>query len=306
MAEVQVGVERAGRERRQIQIPGLRYGLLALPLAYVFVLFVVPLALTFVWSLWRRDQFWMTPDVSLTAYREFFGSDARRSVLERTAVLAVVATVVGVLIAYPLAYLMAMRLPRELSRTLLLLFTIPFVVNYIIRDISWVYLLDRSGPVNDVVTGAGISDTPLDWLLYSNFAVTLGLVTSTMPFMIYPLWLALAGLDRRLIEASWTLGASPAATFFRVTLPLSIPGIFAAIIFGFVGSFGESAVPQILGGSGFQMMGNTITSALGVLNYPLAAAMSSVVVAAMLLFLAVWFWLFDARSLFGKIERWRY
>jgi ABC-type spermidine/putrescine transport system permease subunit I len=306
MAEVQVGVARAGRERRQIQIPGLRYGLLALPLAYVFALFVVPLALTFVWSLWRRDQFWMTPDVSLAAYREFFGSDARRSVLERTAVLAVVATVVGLLIAYPIAYLMAMRLPRELSRTLLLLFTIPFVVNYIIRDISWVYLLDRNGPVNDVVTGAGISDTPLDWLLYSNFAVTLGLVTSTMPFMIYPLWLALAGLDRRLIEASWTLGASPAATFFRVTLPLSIPGIFAAIIFGFVGSFGESAVPQILGGSGFQMMGNTITSALGVLNYPLAAAMSSVVVAAMLLFLAAWFWLFDARSLFGKIERWRY
>jgi ABC-type spermidine/putrescine transport system permease subunit I len=306
MAEVQVGVARAGSERRRIQIPGLRYGLLALPLAYVFVLFVVPLALTFVWSLWRRDQFWMTPDVSLTAYREFFGSDARRSVLERTAVLAVVATVVGLLIAYPIAYLMAMRLPRELSRTLLLLFTIPFVVNYIIRDISWVYLLDRNGPVNDAVTGGGISDTPLDWLLYSNFAVTLGLVTSTMPFMIYPLWLALAGLERRLIEASWTLGASPATTFFRVTLPLSIPGIFAAIIFGFVGSFGESAVPQILGGSGFQMMGNTITSALGILNYPLAAAMSSVVVAAMLLFLAAWFWLFDARSLFGKIERWRY
>jgi ABC-type spermidine/putrescine transport system permease subunit I len=306
MAEVQVGVARAGRERRQIHVPGLRYGLLALPLAYVFVLFVVPLALTFVWSLWRREGFWMTPDVSLAAYRDFFGSDARRSVLERTAVLSVVATVVGLLIAYPIAYLMAMRLPRELSRTLLLLFTIPFVVNYIIRDISWVYLLDRNGPVNDVLTGAGISDTPVDWLLYSNFAVTLGLVTSFMPFMIFPLWLALAGLDRRLIEASWTLGASPAATFFRVTLPLSIPGIFAAIIFGFVGSFGESAVPQILGGSGFQMMGNTITSALGILNYPLAAAMSSIVVAAMLLLLAVWFWLFDARSLFGKIERWRY
>jgi len=306
MAEVQVGVARAGRERRRIQIPGLRYGLLALPLAYVFVLFVVPLALTFVWSLWRRQGFWMTPDVSLTAYRDFFGSDARRSVLERTAVLSVVATAVGLVIAYPIAYLMAMRLPRDLSRTLLLLFTIPFVVNYIIRDISWVYLLDRNGPVNDVITGAGISDAPVDWLLYSNFAVTLGLVTSTMPFMIYPIWLALVGLDRRLIEASWTLGASPAATFLRVTLPLSIPGIFAAIIFGFVGSFGESAVPQILGGSGFQMMGNTITSALGILNYPLAAAMSSVVVAAMLLFLVVWFWLFDARSLFGKIERWRY
>lgn len=302
MAAVQGGLAGILRNSRlRIGTPGARHVLLALPLAYVFVLCVVPLALTFVWSLWRREGFWMTPDLSLDAYREFVGSPARLSVLERTAVLSLGVSVVGLVIAYPIAYLMAFRVVPRTAQTLLILFTIPFVVNYIIRDISWVFLLDRSGPVNDTLRATGIVERPLDWLLYGNFSVGLGLVTSYMPFMVYPLWLSLAGIDRRLIEASWTLGSRPPSTFLRVTLPLSMPGIFAAIVFGFVGSFGESAVPIILGGGGFQMMGNTITSALGVLDYPLAAAMSSIVVGAMLLFLAAWFVLFDARSLFGKI-----
>jgi ABC-type spermidine/putrescine transport system permease subunit I len=84
-----------------------------------------------------------------------------------------------------------------------------------------------------------------------------------------------------------------------------MPGVFAAIIFGFVGSFGEAAVPTILGGVGYQLMGNTITSALDVLNYPLAAAMASVVVVLMLALLALWYALFDMRSFLGKILRWR-
>ena len=97
-----------------------------------------------------------------------------------------------------------------------------------------------------------------------------------MPFMIFPIWLSLSGIDRRLLEASWVLGAPPLATFWRVTLPLSLPGVFAAAIFGFVGSFGEVAVSLILGGTGYQLLGNAIASALDVLNYPLAAAISIV------------------------------
>ena len=154
--------------------------------------------------------------------------------------------------------------------------------------------------------GLGIVDSAVDWLLFSDFSVFTGLVASYMPFMIYPLWLALAGIDRRLVEASWLLGADPRVTFLRVTLPLSLPGVFAAAIFGFVGSFGESTVPIILGGVGYQLMGNTITSAMDVLNYPLAAAMSSVVVGLMLLFLIGWYAAFDIRSFLGKIVHWRY
>jgi ABC-type spermidine/putrescine transport system permease subunit I len=198
-----------------------------------------------------------------------------------------------------------MRATRQTTRLVLLLFTIPFLVNHVIRTFSWSYLLSRSGPINEIVIALGFVDRPADWLLYSDFGVFIGLLTSYMPFMVFPLWLALAGIDRRLVEASWLLGATPLASFFRITLPLSFPGVFAAVIFGFVGSFGESAVPIILGGTGYQLMGNAITSTLDVINFPLAAAMSSVVVATMLLLLAIWYLVFDLRSFLGKILRWR-
>jgi ABC-type spermidine/putrescine transport system permease subunit I len=119
------------------------------------------------------------------------------------------------------------------------------------------------------------------------------------------MWLSLAGIDRALIQASWLLGASPSRTFFSVTLPLSLPGVFAAAVFGFVSCFGESAIPVIMGGVGYQLMGNTITSAMDVLNYPLAAAMSTIVVLAMAVLLLGWYLVFDMRSFLGKVLNWR-
>ena len=86
----------------------------------------------------------------------------------------------------------------------------PFLVNYIIRTFAWTWLLGRTGSINALLMAAGLTSEPLDWLLYSDVAVLIGLVTSYMPFMIFPLWLSLSGIDRRLIQASWMLGAPPA------------------------------------------------------------------------------------------------
>ena len=282
-----------------------RYGLLALPLAFVASLLWVPLGLMFVWSFWERAGFWIRPAFTFSSYADFLYG-VRLLVLERSLVVAATVTLASLMLAYPIAYFLSMGVRRELTRAVLLLFTVPFLVNYIIRTFSWVYLLSRTGPVNRALIAIGVTDRSVDWLLFSDFAVFVGLISSYMPFMIYPLWAALDGIDRRLVEASWLLGASPRRTFLRVTLPLSMPGVFAAVIFGFVGSFGESAVPIILGGVGYQLMGNTITSALDVLNYPLAAAMSSVVVATMLLFLGAWYLAFDLRAVLGKIAWWRF
>jgi len=281
----------------------IRYGALAIPLLFVVVFFVTPLALTIAVSFWERAGFWIRPAFTVQAYAEFFAGP-RFFVLKRSLIVAGLVTALGLALAYPIAYVLALHTRARVSRVVLLLFTVPFVVNYIIRTFSWEYLLGRTGPVNQALLGAGVIHHPLDWLLFTDVSVMIGLVASYMPFMIYPLWVSLAGIDRRLIEASWMLGAAPAWTFLRITLPLSMPGVFAAIIFGFVGSFGESAVPIILGGLGYQLMGNTITSALDVLNYPLAAAMSSVVVVVMLAFLACWYLVFDVRSFLGKIVRW--
>ncbi len=283
----------------------LRHALLVLPVAFVVVFLVAPLAITVVVSVWQRAGFWVKPAFTLAAYEQFY-SGARLFVLGRSLVAAAEATAISLLIAYPIAYALARHLSAAATRTILLLFTIPFLVNYVIRTFAWTGLLGRTGPVNTLLLTLGLVHRPLDWLLFSDFAVFVGLVTSYMPLMIYPLWLSLAGIEPRLVEASWLLGAGPWRTFWRVTLPLSMPGVFAAVVFGFVGSFGESAVPIILGGVGYQLMGNAITSALDVLNYPLAAAMSSVVVGMMLLFLACWYLAFDLRTFLGKILRWRF
>lgn len=282
----------------------VRYGLLATPIVFIGVFLAGPLAVTFAWSFWERAGFGVRPAFTLEHYLEFF-SGVRLFVLERGLAVAASVTLISLVIAYPVAYFLAMRVRARVSRSVLLLFTVPFLVNYVIRNFSLAYLLSRTGPINQTLIGAGLVDSAVDWLLFSDFAVYTGLVASYMPFMIYPLWLALAGIDRRLVEASWMLGANPVVTFLRVTLPLSMPGVFAAAIFGFAGSFGESAVPIILGGVGYQLMGNTITSTLDVLNYPLAAAMSSVVVVLMLMLLVGWYAAFDIRSFLGKIAQWK-
>jgi ABC-type spermidine/putrescine transport system permease subunit I len=282
-----------------------RLVLLAVPVVFVAVFLIAPLALTLAISFWQRVGFRTRPAFRLDAYLDFL-TGVRLFVLERGVVVAAEVTAISLVLAYPIAYFLCFRVRREAARVTLVLFTLPFLVNYIIRTFSWSWLLARTGPVNQALEILRLTDHPIDWLLYSDFAVLLGLVTSYMPFMIFPIYLSLLGLDRRLIEASFLLGANPWRTFRRITLPLSVPGIFAALIFGFAGAFGDSAVPIILGGTGYQLMGNAITSALDVLNYPLAAAMASVVVIVMLALLLCWYVIFDLKSFLGKILYWRF
>jgi len=282
----------------------LRRLVLALPIGFVAVFLLAPLAFTFVVSFWRRAGLKMVPALTLESYTSFFGG-VRLLVLERSLLIAAEATAISLIIAYPIAWFLAVKASPMARRLVLSVITVPFLINYIVRTFAWTWLLDRNGPVNGLLLWLGFADQPISWLLYSNFAVFVGLISSYMPFMIFPLWLAIDNIDWRLHEASWMLGAGPLRTFLRITLPLSLPGVFAAAIFGFVGCFGESAVPVIMGGVGYQLVGNDITSTLDVLNYPLAAAISSVVVWVMLLLLTCWFVLFDIRAFLGKILLWR-
>ena len=282
----------------------LRRAFLLLPIAFMGVFLLVPLVFMVVVSFWKRALLKMTPAFDLANYADFLAGP-RLPVLGRSFLVAIEATAIGLLIAYPIAHYLARHARPSTTRLVLMLLTVPFLINYVIRTFAWTSLLGRTGPINRVLMSLGLTDGPVDWLLYSDFAVLVGMISSYMPFMVFPLWMSISGIDRRLSEASWMLGAPPSTTFWRVTLPLSMPGVFAAIIFSFVGCFGESAVPIILGGVGYQLIGNEITSTLDVLNYPLAAAMSSVVTAAMLILLALWYLAFDLRSFLGKILAWR-
>ena len=278
----------------------LRTALLAVPLLCLAGAILGPLIITLIVSFWQKKGFKMVPAFTFDSYLTFF-EGVRLEVLERSLWVATSSTVIMLLIAYPLALVVARRVPAVYTRPVLLLFAAPFLVNYIIRTFAWAEILSRNGPVNATLIALGLIDNPLDWLLFSNFSVYLGLVAAYMPFMIFPIWLSLAGIDPRLQEASWMLGRAPLYTFWKVTLPLSLPGVLAAAIFGFVGAFGETAISLILGGTGYQLLGNAITSALNVLNYPLAAAISSVATLLMLGFIIAWYRFFDIRLLLGKI-----
>jgi ABC-type spermidine/putrescine transport system permease subunit I len=278
----------------------VRLLVLGLPLIVIAGLILGPLLITLVVSVFEKRGFGISPAFTLDSYRLFF-TGVRLEVLQRSFGVAISSTAIMLLIAYPIAYLITLRVRPEHTRAFLFLFAVPFLVNPIVRTFAWADILGRTGPVNAALIRLGLIERPLDWLLFSDFAVYLGLVTAYMPFMIFPIWLSLAGIDRRLLEASWVLGEAPLATFWRVTLPLSLPGVFAAAIFGFVGAFGEVAVSLILGGVGYQLLGNAIASALDVLHYPLAAAISTVATGLMLALLLIWYRLFDVRLLLGKI-----
>ena len=278
----------------------LRRGLYGAPLAAVATLVLGPLAIMVMVSFWTRTGFSMKPDFSLAAYSTFLGS-ARLDVLLRSLWVASSATLIMLLIAYPAAFLIARRVRADAVRTVLFLFAVPFLVNYVVRTFAWTEILGRSGWVNALLLNLGVIGAPLDWLLYSQFSVYLGLITAYMPFMVFPIWLSLSAIDPRLEQASWMLGETPRQTFWRITLPLSLPGVFAAALFGFVGAFGEFAISTVLGGTGYQLLGNSVISALNVINYPLAAAISTFSVSVMGVLLLVWFKLFDLRLFLGKI-----
>ncbi len=284
--------------------PWARRVLLCLPMIFVAVFLVIPLGLTVMISFWERAGVKFRPALSLASYVSLVGG-ARLDVLQRSLVVAIEATALSLVIAYVIAYFLARKVAPATARIVLVLFTVPFLINYIVRDVSYTVLLGRTGVVNSALLAAGIIDAPLDWLLYSDFAVLLGLISAYMPFMIFPLFLSIGAIDRQYLEASALLGASPFTIFRTITLPLSLPGVFAAGLFGLVGCLGESAVPIILGGVGYELIGNTITSSMDVLNYPLAAALSSVVIVLMLLMILGWYLVFDMRSFLGRILEWR-
>ncbi|MFC7157696.1 ABC transporter permease [Halomarina halobia] len=252
--------------------------------------------MTFLWGFWPRVDFWMQPGFTLEAYRAFFET-GRVDIYLRSLKLSVI-TVVGALgVGYPVAYYLARKLDENVAFPILFVFVLPFIISSIVRTFAWRFLLGRNGPINQILMASGVISRPIDQLLFSEGAVIIGLVTATIPFVIFPVWLSLRSISDSLLEASADLGAHPLTTFRRITLPLSFPGVFAASIFVFVTAFGSTAIPVLLGGGGFSTIGTAITSVLGVLNYPLAAAISTISIVTMLVLLGLWVYFFDLEEM---------
>lgn len=200
--------------------------------------------------------------------------------------MALLGTVACLLAGYPLAYFLATRATAR-KTTLLLMIIVPFWTSFLIRTYAWETILDPEGVLSHLLQTAGLLHGPLN-ILYTRSAIFVGILYNYLPLMIFPLYVALERLDKRLVEASKDLGAGRLATFWQVTLPLTLPGVMTGCLLVFIPLTGEYLIPAILGGSKNLFLGNLIgeqfTGAGASSDWPFGAALGVVVILILLVF----------------------
>lgn len=207
-------------------------------------------------------------------------------ILGRSLMLALVTVILCLIICYPVAFWVS-RLPQKWRIFFLFLIALPFFASLIVRLYAWLLILKPSGLLNSGLMALGLIAAPLD-ILYTQVAVVLGMVYIFLPFMFLPLFSSIDTLDRGLIEASGDLGARPWQTFFKVILPMKVPGIAGGSVIVFIPAVGNFIVPDVLGGAKGLMTGNLIEQQfLSSRNWPFGSALAMVIMAVVLFVLVV-------------------
>ncbi len=259
------------------------------PLLWVSLFLLVPYLLMFCYSFWSLSSSQtIVHSWSLENYQQLLRVDVYWQTLVRSMWIAARVTLFSLLLGYPLAYFLSFRAGAR-KDLLYQLVIIPLWVSYLVRAYAWKTILGSDGVLNTLLQYAHLTSHPLDFLLYSPFAVVLTLTHIYTPFTLLPIYASLEHIPRNLVEASHDLGATPIQTFWRVILPLSIPGVLAGATFAFVLSLGDFLAPLLLGGPSGIMISNIVVSLFGAAyNWPLGAAISfcMLVLVVALLFLS--------------------
>ena len=187
--------------------------------------------------------------------------------------VAAISTILLFALGYPIAYGMA-RAPKAWQPMLVMAVVLPFWTSFLIRIYAWINILQRDGLLNDVLMRLHIIDTPAAWLS-SDTAIYIGIVYSYLPFMVLPLYASLEKMDNSLLEAASDLGCPPWKAFWLITFPLSLPGVAAGALLSFIPIVGEFVIPDLLGGSESQMIGQTLwTEFFSNRDWPVASAIA--------------------------------
>ena len=263
------------------------YLLLVPGLAWLAVFFVVPLGFLAHQSLEVQNPIDFSYSFEWAWHNYSDSISTYEPQLVRSFEYAAIATAIALVLSYPLAYWIAFRGGRW--KNVLLLFIIgPFFVTYLIRTLAWETILSDNGFVVSTLKDIGILG-PNDRLLQTSTAVVAGITYNFLPFMALPLYVSLEQIDPRLIEAAKDLYASSAKAFLKVTLPLSLPGIFAGTLLTFIPAAGDFINAQLLGTSDQYMIGNVIQSRfLELTDYPVAAALSFILMAIILVIVLIY------------------
>jgi spermidine/putrescine transport system permease protein len=245
------------------------------PVLWVTVFLLVPYALLLCYSFWSvSPSQTIVHSWTLGNYRELLRVNVYLQTLFRSMWIAARVMIFSLLLGYPLAYYLSFYAGarKDLFYQLVI---IPLWVSYLVRAYAWKTILGSDGVLNTLLQYVHLTKHPLEFLLYSPFAVVLTLTHIYTPFAVLPIYASLEHIPRNLVEASHDLGASPLQTFWRVVFPLSIPGVLAGATFAFVLSLGDFLAPLLLGGPSGIMISNIVVSLFGAAyNWPLGAAIS--------------------------------
>ncbi len=292
--------ERSGLRRLSSSDAAQGLTMISPPLIYALALLLVPLVTIVAISFMKDGYLTIVREFTTENYTTVWQNPIFQAVMTRSVIVSMLVTLATVLLAFPIAYYISFHVAPEKKSRWLFLITIPFWTSYLIRVFLWKVILGFNGVFSSALEGVGLIDGPMSFLTNGVAAISVTLAHAYAPFAILPIFVALEKIDRSLLEAGQDLGESKLMTFWRVTLPLAMPGVIAATLIVFIPTIGDYVTPTLIGGGKIPMVANLIQSQmLDQDNRPMGAAMA---VTAMLIvsLVAVVFLFLNRRFLKGQ------
>jgi spermidine/putrescine transport system permease protein len=271
---------------------GLRgYLLLAPALLLLAAAIIVPLGTMIMMSFWSITGYDIDRALTLKNFQAMTTQPMYAVLVGRSLTVAATATLITVILCYPMAYFVAFHVHRHKALWLIIM-TLPFWTSYLLRVFSWRVVLGQEGVINSALLSMGLIEAPFSFLLYSQTAVTIVLAHSWAAFALLPIYVSLEKINRSYIEAAADLGDGPFRRFWRIILPLSLPGVVSAFFLMFIPTMGDYITPAMVGGPDAMLAGNLIQASFGPMNNaPAGAALALVLIMAIvssaLVFLAL-------------------
>jgi spermidine/putrescine transport system permease protein len=250
------------------------YVLLSPVMLTMIALLAAPLIMLALYSFWTQVGLTVDTTPTLQRYGDVFGKQSYIDIFWRSIGMSSLVTLVTVGLAYPMAYYVAFGV-KKYKFVWLVLLTIPFWTSYLLRVFSWKVILGYNGVINSSLQSTGLIDEPLQFLLYNQTAVVITLAHAYAAFAILPIYVSLEKIDRTLLEAAADLGDGAWSRFWRVTFPLSMPGVIGASVLIFVPTTGDYVTPALVGGPTGQMIANIIqVQFLKINDWPMGSALA--------------------------------
>ncbi len=247
--------------------------LLAPPVVWMLIFYLVPLIILLVYAFWSVDYLTVVREFTLENFDTIISNELYPRVIARTIAIAAIVTFFDILLAFPIAYFLARKVTHH-RELLLMLVIFPLWSSYLVRAFAWRTILGTNGILNTFLEWAHITNEPLTILLFSKEAMVLTFSQVWLPFMILPLYTVLDQLPKSLLEAGADLGGNGWQTFRRIILPLALPGVVAGSLSVFSLTMGDYITPTLIGGPGDQLIGKIIADNFGTANnWPLGAAL---------------------------------